>query len=77
VTPETPIASMVTRWEIFDMQNLFISFAYVPFCGILNVKDVPNYTTKQQGGWLEACKETYEGCNIFEVGKRIGLVNAI
>jgi len=41
------------------------------------VKDTPDSKTKQQGGWLEACKETYEGCNNFEVGKRIGLVNAI
>jgi hypothetical protein len=41
------------------------------------VKDSPNSKTKQQGGWLEACKETYKGRNTFEVGKIMGLVNAI
>jgi len=39
--------------------------------------DTPNPKSKQQGGWLEACKETYEGCNTFKVGKIMGLVNAI
>jgi len=41
------------------------------------VKDTPNSKAKQQGGWLEARKEMYERCNTFEVGKIIGLVNAI
>jgi hypothetical protein len=57
--------------------NLLNSLAYFPFCGIFIVKDTPNSKNKQQGGWLEACKETDEGCNTFEVGKRMGLVDAI
>jgi hypothetical protein len=41
------------------------------------VKDIQNSKKKKKkGGWLEACKETYERCNTFEVGKRMRWVNA-